>query len=118
MYLAQRPPSGLWGGLFCFPQFEDEAGLRDWLAQRGISADTLVQLTAFRHTFSHFHLDIVPMWLAWPSAGAAMDEAGGLWYNLALPPSVGLAAPVERLLHELRHPRQLALDSCEINEEE
>ncbi len=75
-------------------------------------------MTAFRHTFSHFHLDIVPMWLAWPSVGAAMDEADGLWYNLALPPSVGLAAPVERLLHELRHPRQLALDSCEINEEE
>ncbi|MGQ7789629.1 hypothetical protein ACULNC_10335 [Shigella flexneri] len=22
--LAQRPPSGLWGGLYCFPQFADE----------------------------------------------------------------------------------------------
>jgi adenine-specific DNA glycosylase len=26
VFLAQRPPVGLWGGLFCFPQFEDEAG--------------------------------------------------------------------------------------------
>ncbi|KAA5942963.1 A/G-specific adenine glycosylase [Pantoea sp. Bo_2] len=117
VWLEQRPPVGLWGGLFCFPQFTTEAALNDWLAARGIHAKPQ-QLTAFRHTFSHFHLDIVPMWLSWPSAGAAMDEAGGLWYNLALPPSVGLAAPVERLLHELRHPRQLALDSCEINEEE
>jgi A/G-specific adenine glycosylase len=24
VFLAQRPPSGLWGGLYCFPQFEDE----------------------------------------------------------------------------------------------
>ncbi|WP_337021928.1 A/G-specific adenine glycosylase [Pantoea anthophila] len=117
VWLEQRPPVGLWGGLFCFPQFTTEAALNDWLAARGIHARPQ-QMTAFRHTFSHFHLDIVPMWLAWPSVGAAMDEADGLWYNLALPPSVGLAAPVERLLHELRHPRQLALDSCEINEEE
>ncbi len=117
VWLEQRPPVGLWGGLFCFPQFTTEAALTDWLAARGIHAKPQ-QLTAFRHTFSHFHLDIVPMWLTWPSVGATMDEAGGLWYNLALPPSVGLAAPVERLLHELRHPRQLALNSCEINEEE
>ena len=58
------------------------------------------------------------MWLAEPSAGSLMDEAGGLWYNLAQPPSVGLAAPVERLLHELRHPQQLSLSSRAIEEEE
>ena len=55
VFLAQRPPSGLWGGLYCFPQFEDEDLLREWLKQRGIAADNLTQLTAFRHTFSHFH---------------------------------------------------------------
>ncbi|MWL75349.1 A/G-specific adenine glycosylase, partial [Escherichia coli] len=102
VFLAQRPPSGLWGGLFCFPQFADEAGLRAWLADRQINADNLRQLTAFRHTFSHFHLDIVPMWLPVSSFTACMDEGTGLWYNLAQPPSVGLAAPVERLLQQLR----------------
>ena len=51
--------AGLWGGLYCFPQFADEESLRQWLAQRQIAADNLTQLTAFRHTFSHFHLDIV-----------------------------------------------------------
>jgi A/G-specific adenine glycosylase len=30
-----------------------------------------------------------------------MDEGAGLWYNLAQPPSVGLAAPVDRLLQQL-----------------
>lgn len=38
--LAQRPPSGLWGGLYCFPQFADEESLRQWLAQRQIAAIT------------------------------------------------------------------------------
>lgn len=91
--LTQRPPSGLWGGLYCFPQFDDEDGLRDWLAQRQINADNLTQLNAFRHTFSHFHLDIVPMWLPVSSFTSCMDEGNALWYNLAQPPSVGLAAP-------------------------
>ncbi|MGR5942464.1 A/G-specific adenine glycosylase [Enterobacter sp. C4G1] len=102
VFLAQRPPSGLWGGLYCFPQFEDEASLREWLKQRGIAADNLMQQTAFRHTFSHFHLDIVPMWLPVSSFASCMDEGPALWYNLAQPPSVGLAAPVERLLQQLR----------------
>ncbi|MFH8135487.1 A/G-specific adenine glycosylase [Pantoea osteomyelitidis] len=117
VWLEQRPPVGLWGGLFCFPQFSSEEALQAWLDVRGIKGQPQ-QMTAFRHTFSHFHLDIVPMWLEWPSAGAAMDEAGGLWYNLAQPPSVGLAAPVERLLHELRHPRQLTLHTRVTQEEE
>jgi len=117
VWLEQRPPVGLWGGLFCFPQFTSEQALTDWLTERGIYVKPQ-QLTAFRHTFSHFHLDIVPMWLAKPSAGSLMDEVGGLWYNLAQPPSVGLAAPVERLLHELRHPQQLTRRADVTEEEE
>ncbi len=77
------------GGLYCFPQFADEESLRQWLAQRQIAADNLTQLTAFRHTFSHFHLDIVPMWLPVSSFTGCMDEGNALWYNLAQPPSVG-----------------------------
>ncbi|MCL7666192.1 NUDIX domain-containing protein, partial [Klebsiella pneumoniae] len=100
--LAQRPPSGLWGGLYCFPQFADEESLRQWLAQRQIAADNLTQLPAFRHPFSHFHLDMGPMWLPVSSFTGCMDEGNALWYNLAQPPSVGLAAPVERLLQQLR----------------
>lgn len=117
VWLEQRPPVGLWGGLFCFPQFASEEELRDGLKARGIANASLQQLTAFRHTFSHFHLDIVPMWLELPSSGAAMDEDAGLWYNLAQPPAVGLAAPVERLLQELRHPQQISLH-MRVNEEE
>lgn len=102
VYLEQRPPSGLWGGLYCFPQFTDEAALRAWLQSRHIDASGLTQLTAFRHTFSHFHLDIVPLWLPVTAISGCMDEGHSLWYNLAQPPSVGLAAPVERLLQQLR----------------
>ncbi|WP_199177618.1 MULTISPECIES: A/G-specific adenine glycosylase [unclassified Erwinia] len=118
VWLEQRPPVGLWGGLYCFPQFACEEELRQMLRRRGVDDRPLQQMIAFRHTFSHFHLDIVPMWLDLPSARAAMDDGPGLWYNLAQPPAVGLAAPVERLLQQLRHPQQRALSARATEEEE
>ncbi|EHD22901.1 MULTISPECIES: A/G-specific adenine glycosylase [Brenneria] len=118
IWLRQRPAVGLWGGLFCFPQFDERGELELWLQHRGLNADGLQQLVAFRHTFSHFHLDIVPLWLNVSQQHSCMDEGAGLWYNLAQPPSVGLAAPVERLLRELARPQPTLLNSCAIDEEE
>lgn len=118
VWLEQRPPAGLWGGLFCFPQYSTESELRQALQLRGVDDGQLQQMIAFRHTFSHFHLDIVPMWLELPSARVAMDDVAGLWYNLAQPPAVGLAAPVERLLQQLRQPLQMPLNARVTEEEE
>ncbi len=104
VWLEKRPAVGLWGGLYCFPQFSERDELNAWLAQQKLSSTTLQQLTAFRHTFSHFHLDIVPMLLEdVDSNNACREEKPGIWYDLANPPQVGLAAPVERLLHQLSH---------------
>ena len=50
----------------------------------------------------HYPILVIPMWLTVHSSGACMDEGNALWYNLAQPPSVGLAAPVERLLQQLK----------------
>lgn len=93
VWLEQRPNVGLWGGLYCFPQFINEDALREHVASLGIKQPKLHQLTSFRHTFSHFHLDIVPIWFDITQQSHCMDEGTGLWYNLAQPPSVGLAAP-------------------------
>ncbi|MBG6247141.1 MULTISPECIES: NUDIX domain-containing protein [Symbiopectobacterium] len=108
VWLQQRPATGLWGGLFCFPQqFNTHDDVEPWLQQRGLKITDVQQLVSFRHTLSHFHLDIVPLWLALPTDiphalhHACMEEKTGLWYNLAQPPAVGLTAPVERLLRML-----------------
>lgn len=100
--LEKRPASGIWGGLYSFPQFVDEQLLVEWCDLQGITGERK-QLTSFRHTFSHFHLQIIPVLIINPITPALMEESVTLWYNLAQPPSVGLAAPVQRLLHELSH---------------
>ncbi|NMT48473.1 A/G-specific adenine glycosylase [Providencia stuartii] len=104
VWLEQRPPSGIWGGLFAFPQFETQEQMNAWLSQSGIQHDTPEQLIAFRHTFSHFHLDIIPVKVNIQAFTSAMDEGKGLWYNLNLGATIGLAAPVESLLQQLAVP--------------
>ena len=56
----------------------------------------------FRHTFSHYHLDITPVVADLDIAPqAVMDASRQLWYNVRQPPQIGLAAPVAALLKEL-----------------
>jgi len=108
IWLEQRPPSGLWGGLWCLPEAEEqhaEQAIQEKL--QGLVPLRTEVLTAFRHTFSHFHLDIVPISVTVSQRPQIVMEANqGLWYNLSQPAKVGLAAPVKKLLTLLNHERQ------------
>ncbi|VAX76306.1 Adenine DNA glycosylase [Serratia symbiotica] len=116
VWLEKQPTAGVWGDLFCFPQFSKWHDLVSWLKQRGIPSNRMGQVSAFRHTFSHFHLEIIPVLSEINTAGRFMDERVGLWYNLLQPPVVGLAAPVKRLL-QLLAKHSLQYKFIGINEE-
>ncbi|WED22197.1 A/G-specific adenine glycosylase [Vibrio sp. JC009] len=104
VWLEQRPQSGIWGGLFCFPQNE-HADIQLQLDSRAISdsdIESVTNLISFRHTFSHYHLDITPLLIKLnKQPGLIMEGAGGLWYNLSQPEQIGLAAPVKQLIEAL-----------------
>ncbi|WP_038173632.1 A/G-specific adenine glycosylase [Vibrio pacinii] len=106
VWLEQRPQTGIWGGLFCFPE-NQHADLSHPLEIRGVTSATIkrqTQLIAFRHTFSHYHLDITPILLDLSKQPDVIMEASkGLWYNLSQPEEIGLAAPVKQLLQSLPH---------------
>jgi len=106
IWLEQRPPQGIWGGLWSLPEIAIDADHRDWLAQRGLKASQAEQWTPLRHTFSHFHLDIHPLRITLKKPKAGVTEAGGLWYNVAQPQALGLAAPVTKLLKQLSNPHR------------
>jgi A/G-specific adenine glycosylase len=104
VWLEQRPQSGIWGGLFCFPE-QPNAEFEHQLMKRGIQNADIKrqdQLIAFRHTFSHYHLDITPILVELSKQpNVVMEQGKGLWYNLSQPEEIGLAAPVKQLLESL-----------------
>ncbi|XGA79664.1 A/G-specific adenine glycosylase [Halomonas sp. CH40] len=109
IWLEQRPPSGLWGGLWSLPQFDSQDALNDWLATHVKEARPQAAQPAFVHTFSHFRLEITPQPVACQTLNGVREK--GLWYDLADPPALGLAAPVKKLLAQTkaqREPFQLA----------
>lgn len=102
LLLEQRPPSGIWGGLWSFPEFDDASALGDWCTRRLPGATGAEAIAGMRHTFSHFHMDIVPHLVRLDNPSDSVMEAGGwLWYNVNEQDDIGLSAPVIRLLARL-----------------
>ncbi len=104
LLLEQRPPSGIWGGLWGLPELAPDADPLAWCREAlGATGRLLRPLAPRRHSFSHFHLDIRPVEILLEGAGCrVLDGDRRVWYNPALPDARGLAAPVSRLIQELQ----------------
>lgn len=128
--LVQRPPHGIWGGLWSLPELPRPAAknpakstpaaakskppkprrptaaqrrrLEAWCAREfGLRVTVGGALPAFTHSFTHFDLDIRPL-LA--DCGAGVDAAGRVWHNPAdpAPVAVGVPAAVARILESVK----------------
>ena len=106
--LERRPAQGIWGGLWCFPEAESQAIVEHWgRVHLGLNNVTIAALEPIRHGFTHFELLIHPHIVeisGEPSRVA--DDTAWQWCDVSAPPSVGLAAPVARLLRQLAGTRQ------------
>jgi A/G-specific adenine glycosylase len=99
--LVQRPASGIWGGLWCLPEFDHLD------AAAAFAADTLTSATIARtplpdieHSFTHFDLVITPV-VASCRGETRVRDGNTLWYDLDRPARVGLPAPIKTLLGTL-----------------
>ncbi len=117
--LLQRPPTGIWGGLWCFPELEQAAtknpdrdmdetnnktdDITGWAKRTlDIEITTNPAWPTMKHSFTHFHLTITPV----PARllrlrPGIMENPGAVWYNPCKPDQRGLAAPVKKLLEKL-----------------
>ncbi len=96
--LYRRPSTGLWGGLWSLPELDDLAALEPLASQHALQLGERQELAGLTHTFSHFQLSIEPWLIQVETAAPGVAEGDWLWYNLATPPRLGLAAPVKKLL--------------------
>jgi A/G-specific adenine glycosylase len=102
--LTQRPPVGVWGGLWGFPECAPDASATGHCrATLGLRIKTETPWPVRRHGFSHFHLHITPIPARLTGASQqVMECVPAVWYNPEKPDTRGLAAPVKRLLQQLR----------------
>ena len=102
LLLERRPPSGIWGGLWSLPECTPEGVLTDCLAKAGLVGKLVRTWPSRRHSFTHLHLEITPVeFRVENNADCVMDD-DRVWYNTVQPDARGLAAPVARLIDELK----------------
>lgn len=98
--LQQRPLTGIWPGLWSLTELDMDEDIDNYCHSRfaGIHYQR-ESLPGFRHTFSHYHLDIAVEHIQLAQKPQrVMEDNSQLWYNVQQPASVGLAAPVSRIL--------------------
>lgn len=102
LLLEKRPPTGIWGGLWSFPETVEEE--LDQTMQRYTQDRSPTWLATGTHVFSHFQLNYRPLLIKINSnQQAQVNEANQqIWYSDALSSEIGLAAPVTKLLKQIQ----------------
>jgi A/G-specific adenine glycosylase len=110
--LEKRPSSGIWGGLWCPPQFDDEAAARDWFVRNGMEAIEGERLETFTHTFTHFKLYITPLKIQVARKPQHVQQTGSAWLDVEEALGAAIPTPVRSLLKQVRRaaPGEVDLD--------
>lgn len=104
--LEKRPATGLWGGLWTFPQFEQRLLAAQWMQQQGVDDAALQE--PYRHAFTHFDLVLHPLVARVEvTVSQVRDGDSYRWYDAQQPLKIGLTKPVVDLIqrHVLKRPR-------------
>lgn len=103
LLLQHRPPTGIWGGLWSFPEFANETAMHDWLAQHiGQNGTVSARLPILTHTFSHYRLHLQPLQVDLGTQPARIMEGNGwLWYKAGTHFTGGLSAAVRQFFQNI-----------------
>ncbi len=97
--LERRPESGVWGGLWCLPEFPSAGAANDFMRESlELKQPQARALATLEHGFTHFDLSITPLLVHCAPRCGGVGEGTGLWYNVHSPARVGLPAPITTLL--------------------
>jgi A/G-specific adenine glycosylase len=100
--LERRPESGVWGGLWCLPEFTTASAAVSFVRNTlGVMDGVPEPLANLEHAFTHFDLTITPLLVQCAGTPSVVEDSRGLWYNLREPARIGLPAPISALLARL-----------------
>lgn len=102
LLLERRPPTGLWGALWCPPLLDEQAPtLADWLTAQNLRSDGAEGLPAFTHSFTHFDLELRPIRLHARPIADAISESRWQWITAEKLAGLGLPAPIRKMVDSL-----------------
>jgi A/G-specific adenine glycosylase len=104
IFLERRPASGIWGGLWSFPELGAVDDLACWCEEQvGVRPLEIERWDVVRHSFTHFDLDIAPIAVRVIAASSRVEDSDDhVWYDIDAPQKLGIAAPVSGLIQKLK----------------
>ncbi len=86
--LAKRPPSGIWGGLWCLPEVNN--------------SEQSILIDEFKHTFTHYHLDAKVISPPQNQANSSQVEENSAlaWHNISQLNELAFPTPVKKFLFQ------------------
>ena len=100
--LEKRPPSGIWGGLWCLPEAGPRTDIEAHCLKRfGAHVIEVEELPRIAHGFTHFRLDIRSLRLRVSALVPEAQEPGAIWLPLEEARSAAIPTPVRRILAAL-----------------
>lgn len=103
LLLHQRPAQGIWGGLWSFEELDMETDASEHILTRYNNTTDIQRWPSFNHVFSHYTLVIHPILVRInKTPDEIRDDNRQLWYNPHKPKSIGFAAPVKKLIEQIK----------------
>lgn len=104
--LEKRPPTGIWGGLWSFPELEADSDYINIVQQRfGVSVQPAAALPGLSHAFTHFKLHITPQPLTVIKRAPQAGEPGTVWLNIEDAINAAIPTPVRKILQSMLYRR-------------
>ena len=98
--MEKRPPTGIWGGLWSLPELSMEDEVDTLVEQHWqLTVKSYNDLAVFRHTFSHFHLDITPCEVSVDTMPKHVADNVSYQWQIDVS-QLALAAPVSLILNK------------------
>ncbi len=100
--LEKREAQGIWGGLWSLPECSEDTKVKSFCQKTfGLKMIKLKPLTPLRHTFTHFHLNILPVLVEINEPKLKKFNSPYQWHCLTRKTELALASPIKRLLHTI-----------------
>lgn len=109
IYLEKRPPTGIWGGLWCFPAIDNTVCATTYIHQTyQWSCKQPHLLLEIKHAFTHFQLHIKALLVQITASSQLLVQSPGCFFHAEELHNLGLPKPVKDIIVSCQNRRVIA----------